>query len=303
MYLFLLDAHTNTLRVEIEAGEPKWLVIISSQQHTNRKYQHLAYFHTFTLDTDVRLNCQDIVCTIAFKSTTAEHKKNDAWLYFESDKWTIFLLFLQVFCNFPASAFAFAITWNGGKNEENLSFVQHLMCSHSLIYCVQRKSFAIYDIVERHSRISRITNELQIKTYSVNDCCGIFMRMERATKKSTHSRSVDLSERFPMLTCYVNCEQASCSHTLIDGCSCLKQTAIFTATTIFLSHIQISKKKNHTKHRSQEKVERMKYLCRMYVIEMEFFLSINLTRWFRVWLLLCTNKIIKMWKMFIKYFD
>lgn len=176
--IFTRRTHTNTLRVEIEAGELKWLVIISSQQHTNRKYQHLAYFHTFTLDTDVRLNCQDIVCTIAFKSTTAEHKKNDAWLYFESDKWTIFLLFLQVFCNFPASAFAFAIPWNGGKNEENLSFVQHLMCSHSLIYCVQCKSFAIHDIVERHSRISRITNELQIKTYSVNDYCGIFYEDE-----------------------------------------------------------------------------------------------------------------------------
>lgn len=153
------------------------------------------------------------------------------------------------------------------------------MYSHSLIYCILCKSSAIYDIVERHSRISRFTNELQIKTYSINDCCGIFMRMKGATKKSTHSRSVDLSKRFPMLTSNLNCEQDDASiHKLIDECFCLKQTAIFAATTIFFSHIRISRKKNHTKHRSQEKVERMKYLCRMYVIEMEFFLSINLTR-------------------------
>lgn len=153
--IFTRRTHTNTLRVEIEAGELKWLVIISSQQHTNRKYQHLAYFHTFTLDTDVRLNCQDIVCTIAFKSTTAEHKKNDAWLYFESDKWTIFLLFLQVFC------FCHSLKWRKEWRKLIVCSTSHVLSQSHLLCSVQivRNTWHRRKTLENFAYNERATNK------------------------------------------------------------------------------------------------------------------------------------------------
>lgn len=105
--------------------------------------------------------------------------------FFFSRTVSLFILFF-FFSNNVVTSFATPFKWRRNRRKSN---VITLSASHVIlfIYCVQRKSSTIYDIVRRHLRISHIMNERRIKNYSVNDCCGTRFYEDEKAQRNRYS--------------------------------------------------------------------------------------------------------------------